>query len=45
MTATANAENLRQYKCRFSLMTEQILGFTLNPDMFREVKNLSPNFK
>ena len=45
MTATANAENLRQYKIRFSLITEQILAFASNPNMVREVKNMPPSFK
>ena len=45
MTATTNAENLRQYKITFSLIVEQILAFTSHPNMVREVKNLSPNFK
>ena len=38
MIATTNAKNLRQYKIRFSLITEQILAFTLHPNMVREVK-------
>ena len=41
----ANTENLRQYKIRFSLVAEQILALASYPDMVREVKNLSPNFK
>ena len=45
MTATTNAENLRQYKIRFSLIAKQILAFASHPNMVREVKNLSPNFK
>ena len=45
MTATTNAENLRQYKIRFSLIAEQILAFASSPNMVREVKDLSPNFK
>ena len=46
MTTTTNAENSRQqYKSTFSLIVNQILAFTLNNDLIREVKNLSPNFK
>ena len=45
MTATTNAENLRQYKIRFSLIIEQILFFASHHNMVGEVKNLSPNFK
>ena len=45
MKATANAENLRQYKIRFSLILEQILAFASIPNMFREVKNLSSDVK
>ena len=45
MTAATNAENLRQYKARFSLIVEQILVFASRPNMEKEVKNLSPNFK
>ena len=45
MTATTNAENLRQNKIRPSLIAEQILAFASSSNMVREVKNLSPNFK
>ena len=46
MIATTNAENLRQYKIRFSFIVEQILAdFDSSPNMVREVKNLSPDFK
>ena len=45
MTARTNAENLRLYKIRFPLILEQILAFASSPNMVREVKNLSPNFK
>ena len=45
MTATTNAENLRQYKIRFSLTVEQILLFASAPNMVREVKNLPPHLK
>ena len=41
----ANAENLRQYKSRFSLIAELILAFDSIPNMVREVKKLPPNFK
>ena len=45
MTVTTNAENLKQYKNRFSLIVEQELIFASSPDMVREMKNLSLNFK
>ena len=45
MTETTNAENLRQHKIRFYLIVEQILAFALSPNMVRQVKNMSPNFK
>ena len=45
MTMTTNAENLRQYKIRFSLIPEQMLAFSSQANVVREVKNLSPNFK
>ena len=45
MTATPNAENLRQNKIRFSLILEQILAFASSSGMVLDVKNLSPNFK
>ena len=45
MIATANAENLRQYKIQFSLVVEQILAFLPHSNMVRGVKNQSPNFK
>ena len=38
MTATANAENLRQYEIRFSLVAEQILAFASHPNMVIKVK-------
>ena len=44
-TATTNTENLRHNKIRFSLIVEQILAFAFRPNMVREVKNLSANFK
>ena len=45
MTAPTNAENLRQHKIRFSLISEQILAFASSPNMVREIKNLLLNFK
>ena len=45
MTTTTSAENLRQYKIRFSLITKQVLVFAIHPNMVSEAKNLSPNFK
>ena len=45
MTTTTHAENLRQYKSRFSLIVEQILPFASSTNLIREVKSLSPNFK
>ena len=45
MTATTNAENLRQHKSRFSSIVELILPFDSSPNMVRDVKNLSSNFK
>ena len=44
MTA-ANAENLRHYKIRFSLIVEEILAFASSPNVVREVKNLYADFK
>ena len=45
MTTITNAENVRQYKSRFSLIVEQILAFTLSTNFDKEVKNFSTNFK
>ena len=45
MTTATNAEILRQYKIRFSLIVKHILTFTWSTNLVREVKNLSPNFK
>ena len=45
MTTTANAENLPQYKSRFLLIKEQMLGFASGTNLTAKVKNLSPNFK
>ena len=44
MTTTTNAENLRQYKSRFSLIVEQILLLASSINLVREVKNLFPDF-
>ena len=43
--SATNAENLRQYKIRFSLIAEQILAFASSPFTVRKVTNLSQNFK
>ena len=40
---TTNAENLRQYEIRFSLIVEQILAFASSTNLVREVKNLLTN--
>ena len=45
MTTKTNAENLRQYKSRFSFIVEQILAFASSTNLVREVQNLPPNFK
>ena len=45
MTTARNAENLQQYKSKFSLSVEKILAFPSSTNMVREVANLSPNFK
>ena len=45
MTTTTNAENLRQYKSRFSLIVEQILAFPSTTYLVRKVKSLPLNFK
>ena len=45
MISTINAENVQQYKIRFSLIAEQILAFASQPNMVKEVQNMSPNFK
>ena len=45
MTTTTNAENLQQYKSRFSLIVEQILAFPSRTYFFKKVKSLPPNFK
>ena len=41
MATTTNAENLRQYKSRFSLIVELIRPFDPNPNIVREVENVS----
>lgn len=38
-------QNLRQYRIRFYLVTEQILHFTLGNSFIREVNIVSPNFR
>ena len=45
MTAITNVKNLRQYKGIFSVIVVQILAFAWSPNMVREIKNLSSNFK
>ena len=45
MTTTTNAENLCQYKSRYSPIVEHILAFASSTNFVREVKNLSPNVK
>ena len=45
MTATTNAETLRQNKIRFSLIVEYMLAFVSRPKMVTEVKNLYLNFR
>ena len=45
MITTTNAENLRQYKSRLSLIVEQILVFPSSTYLVGKVKNLSPNFE
>ena len=37
MTATTNAEKLRQYKIRFPLIVEQVLAFVSCPNIVKEV--------
>ena len=39
MTTTTNAENLRQYKSRFSLIIEQILAFPSSLQISNELHN------
>ena len=43
MTTTTNAENLRQYKSRFSLIVQQILVFPFITNLIREVKDVLLN--
>ena len=45
MTAITNAENLWHSKSRFTLILEQILAFTSNTILVKEMENMSPNFK
>ena len=45
MITTTNTENFQQYESGFSLIVEQVLVFTSNTNLVREVKNLSLNFK
>ena len=45
MTEATNSENLGYYKIKFCLIPEQILAFSSNHDMVREVKNLPPYLK
>ena len=40
LATTTNAENLRQYESRFSLIVEQILAFASSTNMVREVKTV-----
>ena len=39
MTTTKNAENLRQYKTRFSFILEQILALVFIANLVGEIKN------
>ena len=41
----SNHQKLTTIKIRFSLFLEKILVFASNPNMAREVKDLSPNLK
>ena len=43
MTVIRNAENLRQYKSRFSLIAKQMLAFASSANMVREVRKVSLN--
>ena len=45
MTTATNAEDLRQYKSRFSMILEQILDFTWSTNLVREVMNFVLSFK
>ena len=40
LATTTNAENLRQYESRFSLIVEQILAFASSTNLVREVKTV-----
>ena len=43
MTATTNAENLRQNRVIFFLIAEQVLAFASHPDVVREVSKFQAN--
>ena len=45
MIMTTNAENLRQYKSRFSFIVDQIVVFFSSNNLVRKVKNLSSDFE
>ena len=45
MKTTANVENLRQYKNRYSLIVEETLTFLSGSNLVKEVKNSSSTFK
>ena len=45
MIVTRNAEKSRSSKIKIFLTVEQIVAFASRPNMVREVKNLSLNFK
>ena len=45
MAAATYAENLQQYKSRFSLIVEQIFSYASSTNEVREVKKLPPKFK
>ena len=43
MKTITNAENLRQYKSRFSLIAEEMLAFASSTNRVKEVRTLTPN--
>ena len=45
MTATANIQNLQQYKSKFRLIVDQILTFPSSTNLVKKAQNLPPNFK
>ena len=45
MTTTTNAENLQQYRSKFSFFVEQMVAFASSTNLVREFKNLYGNFK